>query len=379
MTHQNPGFRTVMRGYEPGEVDRVIAELRNTVAQARAESGDSSVALTKLRSQVAQLEEQANSYRLRLATMEQDHKEATNAPTYADLGARIGKMLKLAAEEAAEMAANAQAAAVQLVSEAQAAADATTTAADRYSADVSSKTDAESTRLLEAAKRQSDEILDYADREATARREEAEAVWEHQRARAAAAAADFEKTLADRRDKAAAEFANQMQVNEQAIVRAQERQAALDAEADRTLAEAKAEADLHLKAARDEAGHHVDSARLTAEKIRRESERELQAATSRRDAITAQLTNVRQMLATLGGVSIVNPLADPEEKAVAPEVAAPEKVEDVVDPAGNDAESQDEVVAVGDVGNAESDVNSDVNSDLDSADEVEPAAEKSNA
>ena len=98
-----------------------------------------------------------------------------------------------------------------------------------------------------------------------------------------------------------------------------------------------------------------------------------------RDEITAQLTNVRQMLATLGGVSIVNPLADPEEKAVAPEVAAPEKVEDVVGPAGNDAESQDEVVAVGDVGNAESDVNSDVNSDLDSADEVEPAAEKSNA
>ena len=104
-----------------------------------------------------------------------------------------------------------------------------------------------------------------------------------------------------------------MQVNEQAIVRAQERQAALDAEADRTLAEAKAQADLHLKGAREEAGHHVDSARLTAEKIRRESERELQAATARRDAITAQLTNVRQMLATLGGVSIVNPLADPEE------------------------------------------------------------------
>ncbi|MFZ0528912.1 MAG: hypothetical protein WAL91_00070, partial [Propionicimonas sp.] len=76
-----------------------------------------------------------------------------------------------------------------------------------------------------------------------------------------------------------------------------------------------------LKAARDEAGQHVDAARLAAEKIRRESERELQAATARRDAITAQLTNVRQMLATLGGVTIVNPLADPEPAAAAPQAA----------------------------------------------------------
>ena len=91
-----------------------------------------------------------------------------------------------------------------------------------------------------------------------------------------------------------------MQNNEQAIAAAQERQAAIEAEADRTLAEAKAQADAHIKTARDEAAQHVDSSRLAAEKIRRESERELQAATARRDAITAQLTNVRQMLATLG-------------------------------------------------------------------------------
>ncbi len=362
MTQQNAAFRTVMRGYEPGEVDRAIAELRKALDQSRAEGGDNSVALTKLRSQVAQLEEQANAYRLRLATLEQEQKDFTAVPSYADLGARIGKMLKLAEDEAKELVAKAQAEAEKLVTEAQAAADATRTAADRYSADITSKTDAESTHILEAAKRQSDEILDYADREAMARREEAEAVYEHQRARAAAAAADFEKTLAERRDRAAEEFAAQMQVNEQAIVRAQERQAALDAEADRTLAEAKTQADLHLKGAREEAGHHVDSARLTAEKIRRESERELQAATARRDAITAQLTNVRQMLATLGGVSIVNPLADPEDVPVKQEVepvpfaaledAEPE-AEEVEETATDEAEATDEVDIVGDTEDAE--------------------------
>lgn len=344
MTQQNPAFRTVMRGYEPSEVDRALGELRKALDQSRAEAGDDSVALTKLHSQVAQLEEQANGYRLRLATLEQDQREATTAPTYTDLGARIGKMLKLAEDEAAELRSRALAEADKLVAEAKAGADAASVAADRYSADVTSKTDAEATRILEAAKRQSDEILDYADREATARREEAEAVYEHQRARAAAAAADFEKTLAERRDKAAEDFASQMQVNEQAMVLAQERQASLDAEADRTLAEANAQAETHLKSARDEAGNHIDSARLAAEKIRRESERELQAATSRRDSINAQLTNVRQMLATLGGVSIVNPLADPEPEvapvATAPQAAAPE----------------DEVAVEGDVGEAETEL-----------------------
>ncbi len=352
MTQQNPAFRTVMRGYEPNEVDRVIAELRKTLDQTRAEAGDSSVAVTKLRSQVAQLEEQANSYRLRLATLEQEQKEATSAPTYTDLGARIGKMLKLAEDESADLRAKAKAEAEQLVAEAHTAADAARSAADRYAADVTSKTDAEATHLLEAAKRQSDEILDYADREAMARREEAEAVYEHQRARAAAAAADFERTLADRRDKAAEEFANQMQLNEVAIARSQERQALLDAEADRTLSDARAQAEALVKGAREEAGQNIDSARLTAEKIRRESERELQAATARRDSITAQLTNVRQMLATLGGATIVNPLADPEPEVPDPEPepeaaptddAADDSVEDSADDVeGAEAEEQPE-------------------------------------
>ena len=45
----------------------------------------------------------------------------------------------------------------------------------------------------------------------------------------------------------------------------------------------------------------VSEARATAERIRTESERELAAATQRRDSINAQLSNVRQMLATLSG------------------------------------------------------------------------------
>lgn len=75
----------------------------------------------------------------------------------------------------------------------------------------------------------------------------------------------------------------------------------------------------HARAAHDEAAATVSAARTQAEKVRRESDRELQAATSRRDAITAQLANVRQMLATLGGAS-----ADPLEALAAPVEVAPE-------------------------------------------------------
>ena len=53
---------------------------------------------------------------------------------------------------------------------------------------------------------------------------------------------------------------------------------------------------------------------------------ELAAVTQRRDSITAQLSNVRQMLATLGGGAVlaaVDPEPQPEPEAEAPADEAP--------------------------------------------------------
>ena len=55
----------------------------------------------------------------------------------------------------------------------------------------------------------------------------------------------------------------------------------------------------------------VAEARATADRVRAESDRELAAAAQRRDSINAQLSNVRQMLATLTGT--VPGVALPEE------------------------------------------------------------------
>jgi len=319
-------FRTVMRGYDPAEVDRSVGQLRQAAEQSRMEAADRAVEVTKLRSAVSQLESELTVQKQQLVAAETERKH-TAPPSFAELGERIGQILSLAQAEADEVRTTAQTAANKLATESTTAADAARAAADRYAQDTSSRADAEATRIVAAAKRESDDILDHADREATARREEAEAVYEHQRARAAQAAADFEKTLADRRDKAAADFAAQMSAHEAAVARAEEQLAAIGVEAERTRSDADAQAQALLSGAREEATGLVEQAKAAAERIRRESDRELQAATSRRDAITAQLTNVRQMLATLGGSSLADVLAEPSPAPAAPAAAAEPAVE----------------------------------------------------
>ncbi|MGV8850596.1 MAG: hypothetical protein ACOH16_13750 [Propionibacteriaceae bacterium] len=332
MSQLNPAFRTVMRGYEPTEVDRTLGDLRKAVEQARTDAANSGVAVAKLQSQLSQLEEQLANEKARASVLESGATTAAE-PTFQDFGTRVGKILTLANDEAKDLRTRANAEADKLTSESEAAAEQAKASADRYVAEVTSKADADAARIVEAARQQADEILDYADREATTRREEAEAVYEHQRARAAAAAADFEKTLAERRNKSATEFTAAMAAHEQTLAAAQERHTASELEADRTKAEARAQAEAIMKFAREEAASHVDSARQSADKIRRETDRELQAATSRRDAITAQLTNVRQMLATLGGSSIGSMFGDAESVAgfgEAPAAPADDDTEEIV-------------------------------------------------
>ncbi len=312
---QIPGFRTVLRGYDTTEVDRAIGDLCKARDQARAEAADSSLTLGKAQAAVAQLEEQLAGYRTRLAKLESAREEQ---PSFSDIGARIGRMLALAEDEASELRTRAKAEAERLTREASTESEQLKSNAERHSRDVISKADTEAARILEAAKRQADEIVDYADREAMARREEAEAVYEAHRARAAAAAAEFEQNLAERREKAAEELAAQTAANEAAISRLMERHDNLEMEAETMLSGAKEQGDAMLKAAREEAVQHIAAARASAVKIRRESERELQAAVARRDAINAQLANVRQMLATLDNTSssLTSKLAESEEEQI---------------------------------------------------------------
>ncbi len=115
--------------------------------------------------------------------------------------------------------------------------------------------------------------------------------------------------LGQRRESAAQEFATQMAVHEQSLSEAEERATTLSAESEAALRQAvprRSPARVRPRGGWS-AGH---GCRAKAERIRRDSERELAAATARRDSITAQLSNVRQMLSTLGGASMVEQLVE---------------------------------------------------------------------
>jgi chromosome segregation ATPase len=182
-------------------------------------------------------------------------------------------------------------------------------------------------------------VLDDADREAMARREEAEAVYERSRAKSATAAVDFETTLAARRDSSALEFAAEVTAAEQqlATIRVQSEQTRIESE--QAQQEAASRSAQQLDQAMTHAHSLVAEAKTKAERIRGDSERELAAATQRRDSINAQLSNVRQMLAALGGVAVGNvaEMADaiaekPKAAAERPKTATPAQQPKVATP-----------------------------------------------
>ena len=178
------------------------------------------------------------------------------------------------------------------------------TEADQYAARVRSEADATAARIVEDARKAADEHRDSAERDASVRLQEAEAVYEEQRARAAKAAADFETTLAGRRTPAEDEFTQKM-ARVPGPSRRGERAGRAHPHRRRVTPapRPRKEAGRLIEDARQDAARIVSDAKATAERIRTDSERELTAATQRRDSINAQLANVRQMLATLTGTA----------------------------------------------------------------------------
>ena len=304
MNQPDPQFRLVMRGYDPADVDRVISGLQQRAIEAEASVAEIETRLKQARASAAQA-------------------EPPEPPTYEHLGERVGQILALADQEARELRERAQAETEEARKLAEQAAVSVRDDADQYSDHRRRDADAEGARVLADARRAADEERDAAERDAAALRQEGEAVFEQQRANAAKAAADFETTLAERRERSAAEFRDQqaatqaqleamMRRVEDARAAAQQEQEAAEAEARRIVMEAD-----------ERAAALVNEARTTADRVRTESERELAAATQRRDSINAQLTNVRQMLATLTGSAAgfaLEPLPATEEKA--PDVEA---------------------------------------------------------
>ena len=98
MNESNAQFRSVLRGYDTAQVDQHVNDLTQAAAAARREAGDLSIQVSKLEAAQRQLRSDLEAQAAKARALEEEQKKAA-APTYADLGQRIGSMLKLADEE----------------------------------------------------------------------------------------------------------------------------------------------------------------------------------------------------------------------------------------------------------------------------------------
>ena len=207
-----PAFRFVRKGYEPSEVHAAVTRLRSEVdrltgelGRAHDETAGLSVEKTKAQKHIADLKGRIKMLEETLSEVRAE-KESNIAPSYESLGARIGQILMLAQAEADDLRQAAKADIKGLLGDARRQAEEVLVRAEQEASESRSKAELDAARILEDAKQRADVLLEEANGSANARMEEAEAVYEAQRAQAAQASADFERTLAERREEAMREL-----------------------------------------------------------------------------------------------------------------------------------------------------------------------------
>ncbi|MFB7796440.1 cellulose-binding protein, partial [Streptomyces sp. NPDC056086] len=150
------------RGYDRDQVDSRVNEL----------VGDRNKALSRITALEQRIQEL-------LAETEDPQAQGSGAePSYAVLGPRIEKILRLAEEEAEELGRAAREAADHEYERAVAAADRLRADADTFAADVIAENDRQSMQMVENAQARAAELRTEANKHAAAVREEADAFFE---------------------------------------------------------------------------------------------------------------------------------------------------------------------------------------------------------
>ena len=300
---QSVPFDVALRGYDRDQVDAHLASLESEFSGALSERDRLAERVKHLESRVEELHLQSD-----------DEKPAEQPATALDgFGVRIEKIMRVAEGEAAAVRQEAKDESERERAEAKKKIAALQAAAEKDAAAHKQKVQSEASGLLDKARQEAARVRADADTQAAATREEASGHLESVRARAAQAAADFETALAKRRQKAEADHMARTTAAERELAETVARTDQLRAEAEKMRADAERRSQEMLAAAQRESAELVAEARAQADRTRRESERELASLSKRRDAITDQLRNVREMLSTLTGGAVVadsEPVAD---------------------------------------------------------------------
>ncbi|MFH8735955.1 MULTISPECIES: cellulose-binding protein [unclassified Streptomyces] len=274
------------RGYRPGPVDALAAELSGARDDARERAA-------LLAAQVEELE--AEAQRLRLAVTQL-------APqTYESLGDRAREILALAEEEADGVRASAADSVRRITADAEADARETREAARAAADAVLAEAEQWADERLNADRATADGARAAARDEAKAWREEALAALDEARERTRATLAGQEKDHAERRDEAERELAGQEAA---ADARDAERLARAEgrlSEARRAFAETEESARHGQEDAEARAAELLAEATLHEEGVGRETERVLREHGEKWDEVRAHMDHVRTTLASLTG------------------------------------------------------------------------------
>ncbi|MGR8010104.1 cellulose-binding protein [Streptomyces hypolithicus] len=281
------GFVVVRgRGYRPGQVERYAAVL----FQDRDAAWERAARLTVL---AKEMEGEAARLRERVAGL--------SPQTYDTLGPRAQHLLAVVEEEAAELAAAANATAGALCAAAAAEAAGTRDAAAEYDRSLRADVEADAQRVLLGAQRTADEERIAARQDVKERRGDAVAALQDMRRRTAQSLADQEKEHAQRRESAERDIA-------QREAELDARNAELAAYAEGLLADARrglAETEAADRGLQEEAeagaAELLSRARVHEGRVVRETERLLREHDDAREEMQAHMNHIRTSLATLTG------------------------------------------------------------------------------
>ena len=319
---QTPSFRTVLRGYDPSEVDQRLPRSPRPSVAARQEAADRTVELTQLRQGNTRLKEALSGAGEASARSSRTPSTGPLRPPSATSASGSGASSALADEEADEIRRTAAEDAKGLRGSATAEVDEQRRSAERYATEVRGSAEADAARVVgegpPAGRRDP-------------RRRRPRGLRPPRRARrstrTSARGCRGRRRLRGHAGRASRERCRGVREPDGRPPAGTGRGGAAGCRAGRPsprppTARPAPRPTALLDSARQEAETLVAAAREKAERIRRDSERELAAATARRDSITAQLSNVRQMLSTLGGAPMVEHLVGAADEAGSPETAA---------------------------------------------------------
>lgn len=285
MSVDSQEFRVVLRGYEPAQVDALRQALQAQLDEADPET----------------------------LSQRQDPSISVETPQ-ASFSRRLTTILELAEEEAAEIRQTATAQAEQLRADVEQSTTQLREDADEYATKRTDEAESFATKLVTDAEETATKTIAAASRESDEMRQVASTLLDEQKAKAAKIEADFERDMEARRTEAEAKLRAVIDDHQTRMHDLDEHLEKRRVEGERRHQEALAAARAILEDAHNRADAIIADAAASAENLRVESENEVAVITKQRDDINAQLSNVREMLASLTGGSLpADPMSSPTE------------------------------------------------------------------